>query len=1052
MKLPEIGVKRPVATVMLFVAIIMLGLVSLKMLPLDIMPEMEFPSITIITIYPGASANEVEEQVTKPLETILSAAEHLSEIKSTSKENVSFIQLSYSWGSDVTSAANNARDLIELTKTKLPQAAHQPIIYKINSSMMPVLAYAVNAGVNYNGIENIVEEDIATVLRKVDGVGTVVYLGQPEREIKVSVNPQRLSAYSLSATQISTMLKADNISVPAGNINMGVYDFSVRVPGKFETVEEIGNTVLKAFNGQVIRLKDVAKVEDTFMEKEAFARNRTGEGVALMIQKQSGSNTVAVVNAVRAKMAEIQKTLPSDIQVHEIISNDEVVTQSVNNLTSSIWYALVFVTLVVLMFLREWKSSLIIFITMPVSLFSAFIAMYAMGYTINIFSLMALVIAIGMVVDNAIVVLENITQHIEKGSKPKQAAIFGALEMGMAIAASTATTLVVFLPMLFMGGIVGIMFKQLAILTSVCLIVSLFTALTLTPMLSSKLLKEAPRNGKKQHRSKFYAASEKVFTKIENGYKLLLGWVVFHKSLTIVIAFAVFVLTMIVGKNIGTDYIPDFDAGTVSVVFETEVGTSARQTDSISQQILQIMLEDIPEIANEAAVSIAGQTKTGALTTVGFKEGKNVGTVLCHLTPPDKRDRTAAEIAGAIRDRVESIPQIEKCRVQGGSALAAAVTGNKRPIEIIVSGNDFNQLNAVASDLQEKMQAEKAFTDVATTVDPGKLEVQVIVDKEKASQMALNTAMVGMQVRQNLYGAESGDFSEDGNDYGIVVQYAPEHRNEVNKLKEMQVSNLLGQQIPLSDIADIVESLGPLEIQRQSQQRYVKTTADLNGVSLGEATKTAQEIIDNTEIPDGISVEIGGQVNDQRSSFSSLFLIFFLGIALVYMVMAAQFESMKDPFIILFAIPFTLVGVILAFFVTGITLSVTTFIGLIMLVGIVVNNGIVLVDYTNMLRKRNYPLRDAVMEAGRSRLRPVLMTSLTTILGMLPMAVSNGMGREMYAPLGITIIGGLLVSTLVTLLLVPAMYTSLYHRTLAKDRTTARLKKQRQAENKKSLE
>ncbi|WP_436417934.1 efflux RND transporter permease subunit [Petrimonas sulfuriphila] len=1052
MKLPEIGVKRPVATVMLFVAIIMLGLVSLKMLPLDIMPEMEFPSITIITIYPGASANEVEEQVTKPLETILSAAEHLSEIKSTSKENVSFIQLSYSWGSDVTSAANNARDLIELTKTKLPQAAHQPIIYKINSSMMPVLAYAVNAGVNYNGIENIVEEDIATVLRKVDGVGTVVYLGQPEREIKVSVNPQRLSAYGLSATQISTMLKADNISVPAGNINMGVYDFSVRVPGKFETVEEIGNTVLKAFNGQVIRLKDVAKVEDTFMEKEAFARNRTGEGVALMIQKQSGSNTVAVVNAVRAKMAEIQKTLPSDIQVHEIISTDEVVTQSVNNLTSSIWYALVFVTLVVLMFLREWKSSLIIFITMPVSLISAFIAMYAMGYTINIFSLMALVIAIGMVVDNAIVVLENITQHIEKGSKPKQAAIFGALEMGMAIAASTATTLVVFLPMLFMGGIVGIMFKQLAILTSVCLIVSLFTALTLTPMLSSKLLKEAPRNGKKQHRSKFYAASEKVFTKIENGYKLLLGWVVFHKSLTIVIAFAVFVLTMIVGKNIGTDYIPDFDAGTVSVVFETEVGTSARQTDSISQQILQIMLEDIPEIANEAAVSIAGQTKTGALTTVGFKEGKNVGTVLCHLTPPDKRDRTAAEIAGAIRDRVESIPQIEKCRVQGGSALAAAVTGNKRPIEIIVSGNDFNQLNAVASDLQEKMQAEKAFTDVATTVDPGKLEVQVIVDKEKASQMALNTAMVGMQVRQNLYGAESGDFSEDGNDYGIVVQYAPEHRNEVNKLKEMQVSNLLGQQIPLSAIADIVESLGPLEIQRQSQQRYVKTTADLNGVSLGEATKTAQEIIDNTEIPDDVSVEIGGQVNDQKSSFGSLFLIFFLGIALVYMVMAAQFESMKDPFIILFAIPFTLVGVILAFFVTGITLSVTTFIGLIMLVGIVVNNGIVLVDYTNMLRKRNYPLRDAVMEAGRSRLRPVLMTSLTTILGMLPMAVSNGMGREMYAPLGITIIGGLLVSTLVTLLLVPAMYTSLYHRTLAKDRTTARLKKQRQAENKKSLE
>ncbi|MEA4905326.1 MAG: efflux RND transporter permease subunit [Petrimonas sp.] len=1046
MKLPEIGVKKPVATTMLFLAIIMLGLVSLKMLPLDIMPEMEFPSITVITIYPGASANEVEEQVTKPLETILSAAEHLSEIKSTSKENVSFIQLNYSWGSDVTSSANNARDLIELVKMELPQAAQQPIIYKINSSMTPVLAYGINAGINYNGIEKIVEEDIATPLRKIDGVGTVVYLGQPEREIRVSVNPQQLSAYGLSASQISTLLKANNISVPAGSINTGIYDFSVRVPGKFETVDEIGNTVIKAFNGQVIRLKDVAKIEDTFVEKEAFARNQIGEGVALMIQKQTGSNTVEVVNAVRAKMEEIEKTLPSDIELHEIISTDEIVTESVNNLTSSIWYALIFVTFVVLMFLREWKSSLIIFVTMPVSLISAFITMYAMGYTINLFSLMALVIAIGMVVDNAIVVLENITQHIEKGSKLKQAAIFGASEMGMAIAASTATTLVVFLPMLFMGGIVGIMFKQLAILTSVCLAVSLFTALTLTPMLSSKLLKEVPRDHKKQKRSKFYVASEKLFNKIENGYKMLLGWVVFHKSLTIIIAFAVFVLTMILGKSIGTDYIPDFDAGTVSVVFETEVGTSARQTDSVSQQILQLMLAEIPEIADSAVVSIAGQTKSGALTTVGFKEGKNAGSVVCHLTPPDKRKRTAGEIADAIRGQVESIPQIEKCRVHGGSALAAAVTGNKQPIEIIVSGNDFNKLNAVAIAFQEKMQAEKAFTDVATTIDPGKLEVQVIVDKEKASQMALNTAMVGMQVRQNLYGTESGNFSEEGDDYGIVVQYAPEHRNEVDKLKEMQITNLLGQQIPLAAIADIEENLGPLEIQRQSQQRYVKATAALAGISLGEATKIAREMIDNTEIPEGVSVEIGGQVNDQKSSFSSLFLIFFLGIALVYMVMAAQFESFKDPFIILFAIPFTLVGVILAFFVTGVTLSVTTFIGLIMLVGIVVNNGIVLVDYINMLRKRDYSLRDAVMEAGRSRLRPVLMTSLTTILGMLPMAISNGMGREMYAPLGITIIGGLLISTLVTLLLVPAIYTALYHRTLNTDRTAVRLKRQLEQE------
>ncbi|MFA5641375.1 MAG: efflux RND transporter permease subunit [Bacteroidales bacterium] len=1040
MKLPEIGVKRPVATAMLFLAIILLGVVSLTMLPLDLMPEMEFPSVTVITIYPGASANEVEEQVTKPLETVLSAADHLTELKSTSKENVSFIQLSYEWGGDVTSAANNARDLIELGKSRLPAAAQQPIIYKINSSMMPVLAYAINAKEHYNGIDHIIDEEIASVLRKVEGVGTVLYLGQPQREIKVNINPQQMKAYGLSTSHISTMLKADNINVPAGNIKVGVYDFSVSVPGKFESVDEIGNTVLKSFNGKIVRLKDVATIEDTFKEKESFARNHIGEGVALMIQKQSGANTVEVVKAVRAKVEELKSELPSDIEIHEIITSEELVVGSINNLTSSIWYALAFVTLVVLMFLREWKSSFIVFITMPVSLISAFIAMYVMGYTINIFSLMSLVIAIGMVVDNAIVVIENITQHIEKGADPKQAAIFGTSEMGMAIAASTATTLVVFLPLLFMGGIVGIMFKQLAILTVVCMIMSLFAALTLTPMLSSKLLKGLPREAERQHHSRFYIASEKVFNRIENRYKRVLGWAIFHKGLTLSIALLVFIGTLFIGRGIGTDYIPDFDAGTVSVVFETEVGTAACQTDSIGQLILKIMHDQIPEIAEGAIASIAGQTNDGSLTTVGFKEGKNVGTVLCHLVPSDQRVRSAQEIAESIREQVEGIPQIDKVSISGGSALATAVTGNKKPIEIVISGNDLDMLSDVAFYFQEKMIDQRAFSDVLTTVDMGKLDVQVKVDKEKASQMGLNVAMVGMQVRQNLYGTESGDYTEDGVDYGVVIQYASEYRDAISKLGEMQITNLLGQQVPLSLVASIVEESAPIEIQRLAQQRYVKTVANLNDISLGEGTQLAQKMIDEYDIPQGVTVEIGGQVDDQSSSFQSLSLIFFLGVVLVYMVMAAQFESFKDPFIILFAIPFTLVGVILAFFVTNITLSVVTFIGLIMLIGIVVNNGIVLVDYINMLRKRNYPLSDAVMEAGRSRLRPVLMTSFTTILGMLPMALSTGMGKEIYSPLGITIIGGLTISLLTTLILVPTMYTTLYHRTLVSDRALVKLK------------
>ncbi len=1027
MKLPEIGVKRPVATAMLFVAIILLGLVAMKMLPLDVMPELEYPSITIITIYPGASANEVEEQVSKPLEAVLSGAEYLKDIKSISKENVSFIQLSYNWNTDVTAAANNARDLMELVKSRLPKAAESPIIFKINSSMMPILGYSINATSNYNGIEKIIEDKIATPLRKVDGVGTVIYLGQPEREISISVDPRQLKAYNLSVSEISTILQAENINIPAGNIKVGVFDFSVRVPGKFETVENIENIALKAFNGKVVRLKDVATVQDTFAEKEAYARNHLGEGVALLVQKQTGENTLEVVQAVRKEMEKIEKTLPHDVQINEMISTDEMVTESVKNLTSSIFYALIFVTLVVLMFLREWRSSLIIFVTMPVSLISAFIVMYIMDYTINIFSLMSLIIAIGMVVDNAIVVLENVTQHIERGTKPKQAAIFGTSEMGMAIAASTATTLVVFLPMVFMGGIVGIMFKQLAILTCVCMIMSLFTALTLTPMLASQLLKRKgeDEDGKEAKRSKFYRWSENVFNKIEYGYKNLLAWTVVHKGVVIVSAVVVFIGVMLLGKKIGTDYIPDFDAGSFALSFETEVGTSVEQTDSIGQQILKILHEEIHEMVPGSSGAIAGQTRDGALTTVGFKEGKNIGSVLCHLTLPNKRKRTAEEIADAVRKRLDEIPQIEKYQIQAGSILAAAVTGNKRPVEIHVSGDDLDVINKMALSFEEKLKAREEFKDVETSVDNGKIEVQIVIDKEKASQMALNTALIGMQVRQNLFGAESGEFTEGGDDYDIKIRYAPEFRNDIDKLKEMQLTNLLGKQVSLSSVAEIKQDVGLLEIQRESQQRFVLATANLNDVSLGKGAKIAQAIIDDTEIPDGVSVSLGGQVVDQGESFGDLYLILFLGIALVYMVMAAQFESFKDPFIIMFAVPFTLVGVVLAFLATGLTLSVTTFIGVIMLMGIVVNNGIVLVDYTNMLRKRGYTLYDAVAEAGRSRLRPILMTTLTTILGMLPMALSKGMGKEMYSPLGVTIIGGLLVSALVSLILIPAIYTSI---------------------------
>lgn len=1033
MQLPHISVKRPVATAMIFIAIMVFGLVSLTRLPLDILPELEYPALTVLTVYPGASAEEVEEQVTKIVEPILAGAEQVKEIKSSSRENVSFVQLQYNWGTDVTEAANNARDLLELIKSRLPSEARSPVIYKINSSMIPAVVYAITAEESNNNIEEIIEDKIASRLRKIEGVGTVIYLGQPKREIQVNIDPLKMKAYHLSPEQLSIILKAENITIPGGNIRMGSNDFPVKIPGKIENIAELEELPLVSRNNQVIRLKDVAVIKDTFADDDEYARTPRCEGVALMVQKQSGVNTLDVVRRVRKEMKSITKDLPSDIETSEIISQDEVITESIHSLSSTFWWALVFVVIIVLAFLREWKSSFIIFLTIPFSLIIAFLVMYAIGWTINIFSLMALIIALGMVVDNSIVVLENITHHIEKGSKPGIAAIFGTSEMGQAITASTLTTIMVFIPMIFLDGIVGILFRQLAILTTITLLASLFTALTLTPMVSSKLLK-GRKSGEKRKKTRLYNMSERHLTRLENNYRQLLAWALNHKSLTIIAAVLLLVISLWAGKGLGTDYIPEFDAGDIAIVLKTDVGTSAEETDRIAQKVIKILQEKVPEHIPGTIAAISGQTQDGALTTVGFDEGKNISTILCHLSLPDERERTAAKIGDVLREEMVKIPEVSSYRVTAGNILSAAILGNQKPIEVHISGNDLKELHGIANEVMDRFEKSPSFTDLESSFGEGHPEFHIQIDRKRASSLGYNTGMIALQVRQGLYGTDAGSYEEKGDNYDIMIRYNEDSRNNLKQLENFQITSLYGQQHPLSAVAEIEKVTGPSEIQRQSQQRIVKIKAALpEGVSLGEAADAASELISKISLPEDTEIELKGQLSEQQGSFGNLSLILIMGVLLVYMVMAGQFESFKNPFIIILAIPFTLIGVIWALKLTGLTLSITTFIGIIMLMGIVVNNGIVLVDYTNLLRKRDYPLSKAVAEAGRSRLRPVLMTSFTTILAMFPMAMSKGMGHEMFSPLGITIIGGLLVSTIITLILVPVIYASFNRKELVNE-------------------
>ncbi|HSH52867.1 MAG TPA: efflux RND transporter permease subunit, partial [Bacteroidales bacterium] len=762
MKLPKISVQRPITTLMAFMAILLFGLVSLQRLPLDIMPEMEIPTLTVMTVYPGASADEVEQQVTRPLEEILAGSENLRELTSTSKENVSFIALQFDWGADITEAANNARDLIELKKMDLPDEANNPVIYKVNSSLFPILVYGVTARENYYGINHIIEDKIASPLKKVNGVGSVIYVGQPQREIKIHVDPYKKSAYGLSISQIATILKAENLNIPGGNIEVGISDFAVKVPGKFESIEQIENIALINFNNKIIRLKDIATVKDGYKDKDEIARSKNGLGVALMIQKQSGVNTLEVAKGIRTKIDEIKESLPPDMEVFEIINTDELIVQSIKNLTQTLWWALLFVVIVVFVFLREWRSSLIVFLTIPFSLIVAFIVMFVIDYTINIFSLMAIVIAIGMVVDNAIVVLENITRHIEQGSRPKQASIFGSSEMGMAITASTVTTLMVFIPMIFVGGVVGLLFKQLAIITSVTMVASLITALSLTPMISSQLLKKLKKDEKPKKKTRLFLWSESMFVKLEKIYKDSLHWVIHHKIFTLITAVLIFVVVLVLGKNLGTDYIPQFDAGDLIVVIETEVGTSAEETDRVAQKVMEAVREEVPEMIPSSLSSITGQTEKGTLSSVGFTEGKNVTTILAHLVLPDQRERSAKEIGEALRLKIAEIPEIDKFHITAGSIISEAITGNVKPIEVEITGDDFDEINQLAQIVYNKMLEVKGLTDLQTSIDKGKLELQIDIDKDKASAMGLNTALIASQIRQSIYGTSAGEFTEKG--------------------------------------------------------------------------------------------------------------------------------------------------------------------------------------------------------------------------------------------------------------------------------------------------
>jgi len=1027
MNLPKLAVNRPVTVIMFYMALAVLGAFAFMRLAVDLLPKLEPPAISVVTIYPGASAEDVEQKVTKLIEEQVSTINNVSKVTSSSKDNISIVTITFNWGTDIAEATNDVRDAIDRVKRRLPDDAEEPSIFKFSTSTLPVMMIGINSSESFPGINKIIEDKIAQPLRQVPGVGAVFAIGGPQREILIKVDPKKLEAYNLTIPQIAQVLQAENLSLPAGVIKVGLKEYNVRVPGEFKNIEEIKSTVIGNYQGALVYLRDVADVIDTIKEQTLYVKINNTPGVLLFIQKQATANTIEVVEAVKKVLPRIQQTLPKDVKLNIAFDSSDFIRNSIRNLSNAVVYGAVFVILIVLLFLRKIRASLIIILTIPFSLIVAFITLYLIGGTINLISLSSLAIAVGIVVDNAIVVLENITRHIERGENPKTASVIASNEIGLAISASSLTNIAVFFPLAFLTGIAGFLFKELGYLVTVMVITSLLASLTLTPTLASKWLKPQEKI-KNRFLSNLFDASERWFKSIENFYGGIISWALRHKLIVVLIAFVLFAGSFILFRFVGFEFFPASDTGQIQVVAQLPVGTRLEESIKVGEQIQQIVREEIPEKWRRYIFMRAGTTEQGFATITGQVEGNNVITVGARLVPLKERTMTVQELGAKIRERVKSIPGIEKFEISRGSDFQALLFGGGKPLTVEVTGYDLNLTSKVAEQIKSELEKIPGAKDVQIGRSGLTPEIRIEIDKQKSASLGLNTAMIATTIRSSIYGLKATSYKELGDEYDITIQPGSDLRNSISYLSEIPVRTLTGNIVKIKDIAKIYDTYSPIEIQRRDRQRIIPVGANVEGRAIGDVVKDLQERIKNLDIPPGVEIKFAGQVEEQAKAFSDLFQVLILGIILTYMIMASQFESLLHPFVIMFAVPFAFTGVVLGLLLFGVPFGLTAFMGLIMLVGIVVNNAIVLVDYTNLLRARGYEVYEALVTAGRTRLRPVLMTTLTTILGTLPLAIFRGEGSELWRPLGITMLGGLTFSTLITLVLVPTIYSIFEHK------------------------
>ncbi len=1013
------AVNNPVTTALVFIAMAIFGIFSLINISLDRFPKFDANVVMVMSSYPGASAEDIETNLTKVLENSLNAVSDLKNISSTSKENISLITLEFIEGVDIDVATNDVRDKLDMVNSVLPDGASLPIIFKFSADDMPIMIMAATANESLQALEKILDDKVATPLARVSGVGTVSIAGAPQREIQVYCDPNKLEAYGLTVAGISSVIASENRNVPSGTIDIGSNAYSLRVEKEFTSADQMLDIVVGHANGKTVYLRDVARVIDGVEERYQEAYVNGTQGAQIVIQKQADANTVNVIKGVKKAMKNIEKNLPSDIQIRTVVDSSDNILNTLNSLKETIVVTFLIVMLVVYLFLGRWRATFIIVLSIPISLLASLMYLWATGNTLNIVSMSALSIAIGMVVDDAIVVLENISTHLERGAKPKEAAVHATQEVGISVIASTLTMLAVFLPLTMIKGMAGLMFKQLGWITSIIMIVSTIGALTLIPMLCSQFLRFKPKTGKLH--DLIFGNFNKFVDLISRGYGHLINWCIGHRTVVVIISIVVFIGTVgFIGPRVKTEFMPKSDDGRITLQLELPAGTGQNITRGIAHELHGKFVEAIPEIVNCSYAF--GQADSDNAFASMQNNGTHIVSYNINVGSMEDRERSTAEIADVVRGILADYPEFKKVKVtEGGGGMGGAST-----VDIEIYGYDFETTDRVAREVQSKLLDGKEFSQVLLSRDEYTPEYQVDFDREKLAVNGLNSTTAASYLSAAMNGSTQSFYREDGDEYDIRVRYAPEFRTSVEDIENIIIYNNMGKGVRIKDLGTVVETLTPPSIQRKNRERLITVSGVVaNGVALSDAVAATDAVLADTDIPSELAVEIGGSYEDQQEMFGDLIMLLAMIIILVYIVMASQFESFMSPFVIMFSIPFAFVGVLLGLWVTGTPLGTMGMIGILILMGIVVKNGIVLIDYTILMRERGFSVAEASVIAAKSRLRPILMTTLTTVLGMVPMAIGQGEGSEMWRSLGMVVAWGLSISTLVTLVIIPTVYASM---------------------------